>query len=457
MRTFRRRAWALLLLAASAAAGAADGRPPAEWPEVAGASAERVDDPVLGGKLTLYRAGTIGRDAVLLVHGLGQNGARDWARIIPALAPHYAVYALDLPGFGASDKGNRPYTPANYVRVIEKAVAPRIGRPFHLVGHSMGAAIALAYAAAHPERIETLTLADMAGVLLGPVYAEGLAKLGLEKRTGAVEGDPLIDRMVDWMMSRVEGMAFSGDMVLSTPFLRMKVLRGDPNLIAGFGLAHHDFSGALRSVAAPTLLVWGSEDRIAPVRTGRLAEALLPAARLELLPGVAHVPMADAPARFNELLLEHLAGRPPAPKVPARTGPIEGKPQSCTGAIGAYYSGDIPKLTLNNCTGVQVSGARIGELVVTESDVELLNTEVAGRIRATRSRVQLTGGSVAGAPPLVLDTSDVDAAGTRFAADRELAENAGKTPVTVQLSVAELRRGQSAQYLHQSLRVDPRD
>ncbi|MGQ0587106.1 MAG: hypothetical protein ACT4PK_07885, partial [Gammaproteobacteria bacterium] len=115
------------------------------------------------------------------------------------------------------------------------------------------------------------------------------------------------------------------------------------------------------------------------------------------------------------------------------------------------------KLTLTRCRGVRISGARIGSLQVVDSDVEVVDTEIAGGLHAQGSKVQLTGGSVAGAPPLVLDTRDVDAAGTRFAADRQLAENIGKTPVTVQLSVAELRRGQSAQYLHQSLRVEPRD
>ncbi|MGH8442834.1 MAG: alpha/beta fold hydrolase [Nevskiaceae bacterium] len=446
----------MMLLAAPAAA-AADARDPAAWINAANATAERVADPVLGGQLMLYRAGAADGEPVLLIHGLGQNGARDWARIIPALAPGHAVYALDLPGFGQSDQGDRPYTPENYVRVIEQAVAPRIGRPFHLVGHSMGAAIAMAYAAAHPDRVKTLTLADMAGVLLGPVYAAELAKFGIERKTGAAEGDPWVDRAVNWMMSRIEGMAFSGDMVLHTPLLRLKVLRGDPNLIAGFALGHHDFSKALRSIGLPTLLIWGSEDRIAPVRTAQLAAAIIPDARLELLAGAAHVPMADVPARFNELLLAHLAGVPSPEPVPVRTGPLEGRPQACSGQQGARYSGDIPTLTLTNCSGVQISGARIGALRVTDSDVELLNTQVTGGIHARRSRVQLTGGSVAGAPPLSLEASEVDAAGTRFEPDRELAVNLGQVPVDVKLSVAELKRGAATKYLHEVLRLEPRD
>jgi pimeloyl-ACP methyl ester carboxylesterase len=445
-------AWVALLLAVPAPGEAG----PAAWIQVAGATAERVQSRVFDGHLMLYRAGNRDGEAVLLVHGLGQNGARDWARVIPALAPQYDVYALDLPGFGASSKGNQLYSPENYVREIELAVAPRIGKPFHLVGHSMGAAIAMAYASAHPQRVTRLTLADMAGMLLGPVYAQSLAKFGIEQQTGLPEDAPMFDRLLRWTIKQVDNQAFSSEMILRTPWLRERMLRGDPNLIAAFALGEHDFSRALRQVPMPTLLIWGSEDRVAPMRTAQLAAALIPGARLELVPGAAHVPMAEAPARFNALLLEHLGGRAPAAAAMPRGGPIVGKEERCGGRAGAVYSGDIPKLTLTKCNGVQVSGARIGELRVVQSEVELLNTDITGGIDATHSRVRLTGGSVAGAPALRLDAADIDAAGTRFEPHGELVENAGPVPVALWFSVAELRRAGVTTYLHESLRVEPR-
>lgn len=448
--------WVVLLLAARAVAAPAEGDRVA-WMGVAGATAERLAEPVFGGRVMLYRAGNRQGEAVVLVHGLGRNGARDWARVVPALAPHYDVFALDLPGFGASDKGNELYSPENYVRVLDTVVAPRVGRPFHLVGHSMGAAISLAYAAEHPQRLKQLVLADMAGVLLGSVYAESLAKVGVGQKTGLPEDTPWLDSALRRLMSRVDALPVPSNMVLRTPVLRQQLLRGDPNLIAAFALGEHDFSDALRRVAMPTLLIWGSEDRIAPLRTANLAAALIPQARLELVPGAAHTPMFDQRDRFNGLLLEHLAGREPPTRTPPRTGPIEGKPQSCTGRSGARYSGDIPKLTLSKCSGVQISGARIGELRMLDSDVELLNTEISGGIYALTSHVQMTGGSVAGAPPLQLQASDVDAAGTRFEpGGGVLVENLGETPLDLRLSVAEIKRGGTTKYLHDSLRVEPR-
>lgn len=452
---------ALAALAAWSFAPGAGAQPPADaaaWMGVRGATAERVREDVFGGTVMLYRAGKRGAEPVVLVHGLGTNGAKDWARVVPALAPHYDVFALDLPGFGLSDKGNELYAPDNMARAIEQAVAPRVGRPFVLVGHSMGAAISLGYAATYPQRVRRLVLVDMAGILHGGVYGQSLAKYGLGQLATGVPADaPWVEALLRNVVTKIEGMPMSPDVVLRTPALRQKVLRGDPLTIAGFALGQHDFSEALRRVSAPTLLIWGAEDEVAPLRTGRLAHALIAGSRLEVLPGLAHSPQLEDPARFNALLLEELAGTrapPPAPAMAA--GPIEGAPQKCDGKDGARFSGDIPKLTLIRCRGVQVNHARIGELRLLESDAQVMNSEVREGVYALRSRLELTAGLVAGSPALKLDESEVDAAGTRFEGASPVAENAGQLPVTLRLSVAEVRRpGAGARYVHEPVRLAP--
>jgi hypothetical protein len=82
---------ALAQLALAPASRAADDPGPADWLTAPNASAERVEEPVFGGKVMLYRAGRRDGDPVVLVHGLGQDGARDWSYVIPALAPNYDV------------------------------------------------------------------------------------------------------------------------------------------------------------------------------------------------------------------------------------------------------------------------------------------------------------------------------------------------------------------------------
>src|SRR5438046_2885283 len=155
-----------------AAAAAAAATP--EWFTGPNSRMERVADPVFGGSVALYRAGKAGAEPVVLVHGLGKAGAEDWAKVVPALAERYDVYALDLHGFGQSDKGNHLYSPSNYARSLEGVLGQRLKGPFTLVGHSMGGAVALAFAAAYPARVRRLVLVDAAGVLHRSVYAEYL-------------------------------------------------------------------------------------------------------------------------------------------------------------------------------------------------------------------------------------------------------------------------------------------
>lgn len=444
---------ALVLLAAATAARADS---PAGWMGVSGASAERLAEPVFGGEVMLYRAGPRGAEPVVLVHGLGENGARDWAHVVPALARTHEVFALDLPGFGLSDKGNELYTPDNYARVLEATAARRVGRPFTLVGHSMGAAVSLAYADAYPARVRRLVLVDMAGVLHGAVYAESLVRFGIGQTTRIDPRAPWLDSMMRGVIARIEAMPVDRDLLMRMPAVRQRLLGGDPNMIAAYLLADHDFSAALRRVRAPTVLVWGADDEIAPLRTGQLAAATLPDARLEVIPGAGHSPQVETPSRFNALLLDALQERPrPAPPAPAPWQPT--RVESCTDRAGARFAGDYLKLTLINCRGAQITDARIGELRVLESEVSLLDSEVRDGLYALRSRVRLTGGSVAGAPPLQLQDSGVDAAGTRFEARGPVAENLGETPLTLQLSVTEVRQaGKAPRYVHDVVSLAPK-
>src|SRR5262245_23379115 len=124
------------LFAFLALAAAAQANPPSDWLATPNAIAEYVDDPVFGGRVALYRAGPPNAETVVLVHGLGKNAARDWSRLIPALAERYRVLAIDLPGFGYSDKGNHHYSPDNFARTLDAVLRPHAPKPFTLIGHS---------------------------------------------------------------------------------------------------------------------------------------------------------------------------------------------------------------------------------------------------------------------------------------------------------------------------------
>jgi pimeloyl-ACP methyl ester carboxylesterase len=449
-------AWLLaaaLALGAPSAIGQVSAEPPA-WIAAAGASAERVEEPVFGGNAMVYRAGPRGADTIVLVHGLGPSGAGIWSKVIPALAARHEVFALDLPGFGQSDKDNQLYSPANFARVIEFVLAKRIDRPFTLVGHSLGGSVSIAYAAAYPRRVSRLVVVDAAGVLHRAVYAEFLGRSAAQLALGKTpEGAPWFDSFVRTVLTRAEPLPAAGRVVLALPELRQQLLRGEPQAIAAYALVEHDFSRDLRSIKTPTLVIWGAEDKVASLRTGRLAAALIPGARLVVMDRVAHSPMLEVPEKFSALVLDELEGRLRLDSYAMQAGAPGTRVESCDGRREPHsFSGDYKEITLSGCADVQIMNARIGTLVSRNSVVRLINSHVYEGIDARHSRLELTAGMVAGEPPLTLEETGVDAAGTRFESRGPVAENRGKLPLTVSFSVSEAA-GVKPRYLHEVVRL----
>lgn len=427
--------------------------PPAEWIRAPHASAEHVEEPVFGGRVALYRAGEEGKETVVLVHGLGKPAARDWSRVIPALARHYRVVALDLPGFGQSDSGNHHYTPDNFARVLDAVLEKRVQRPFALVGHSMGGAVALAYAEAYPDRVSRLVLVATAGVLHRSVYTEFLARGAMQRAVGL--DSPWFDPVMRAIRTRVENWPAGGELAIERADVRQRFLGGDPSAISAFTMTGHDFSRALRAIRVPTLVIWGAEDPIAPLRTGQALASAIAGARLVVLEGAGHAPQLEIPDRFNPLLLDELDGRQvAAPPYALAPGPVQGnRVARCDASRGEEFAGDYETLILENCTDARISNARIGRLQATHSSVSIVNSHIAERIDARSSRLELTGGSARGG--LALDATSVDAAATRFESD-PIASNRGEAPVVLRLSVAEvLRPGNAPRLLHDIFRLAP--
>ena len=435
--------------AETASSGAAD------WIKVSGASAERVPEPVFGGRVMLYRAGKPGGDPVVLIHGLGNPGSRDWAKVIPALAQSYDVYALDLPGFGLSDKGNHLYSPSNYVRVLDAVLDGRPSRPFALIGHSMGGAVALAYAATYPHRVRRLIVVDAAGVLHRSVYGEFLARAAAERALGL--DAPWLDSVIRMIQVRAENLPVMSGIALHLPEARQRLLRGDPGAIAALALVEHDLSRALRGIAAPTLIVWSSDDSIAPLRTGQALAAVIPGARLVIIPHAGHEPHLTMPERFNAVVRDELRGRLEAKPYALARGTIEaGRAARCTGERGAEFHGDYDELVLEGCTGVEVTDARIGRLVAAHSEARIVNSHILDGVEARDSRLEFTAGSLGGNPPLALDASNVDTVGMRFEPQGVVADNRGSGPVTLRISVSEIARGSAPpRYAHEIVRLAP--
>lgn len=375
------------------------------------------------GRAVVYEAGRERKRTILLVHGLGSNGAADFAEHAAWLARSYHVLAVDLPGFAQSDKAGAAYSPANYAAFL-RHVADRYARkPFALLGHSMGAVVALRYAANYPEDVERLVVVDAPGILHRAAYAgDFLGRLGLGFLQPGSGGSPaaggdslgmLIERLHQ-ILGRAEQTGFDPQMVLSIPALREKLLQNDPLKIAGLAVGLEDLSREIPLLKAETLVMWGAQDAIAPLRTGKLLAHILPRAQLAVIERAGHTPMQEEPARFRELLEPFLAqGLAPAP---AKSEPVRHGTARCDRQSGQLYEGDYDRLTLQGCRNVRIRAARVRELRALDSSVSIEDSDIggdSGGLTAGNAAIVMTNGRIRGPVAITLRASRLDLAGVQ--------------------------------------------
>jgi pimeloyl-ACP methyl ester carboxylesterase len=242
-------------------------------------------------------------EPVLLIHGFG-GSSYSWRKVVPALAEDYWVVALDLYGFGWTDRPDdwSCYTRDGQVELI-LGVMDALGIDnAHLIGHSYGGSISMALAADHPERVRSMVLVDSAAVnypmnrrkwfarvsLFNFAYVRGLAlRQGFVERVmekayyddSAVTGE-LVETYLERL--RVEGAAH-GFRGLSRPLPKSKRPRGD--------IRYEDLD-------IPTLILWGAQDELISLEIGRYYAQFFPDARFVSIEASGHAPMEEKPAEF---------------------------------------------------------------------------------------------------------------------------------------------------------------
>jgi pimeloyl-ACP methyl ester carboxylesterase len=348
-------------------------------PGFAGLQAHRIEEPVLGGHMVVYEGGRGHDRSVLLVHGIGEGGARDWRETVGWLQRDYHVVAVDLPGFGASTKANALYSPTNYARVLNHVAERFLRRPFVLVGHSMGAVVSLRYAATYPQDVARLVVIDAPGILHRySVTSQFLAQLGMEFVPPWL--DPLegLLNFARKLLTPLARLRFEPGVILASAQLRESLLGGDPMLIAGLAVVNEDLSNDLAAVRAETLVVWGARDALVPPRTGKVLALKLPRAQLQVIADAGHTPMLEAPGEFRAVLLPFLElGLPGA--TAGRPVPLEKKgSEQCHRERHRVYEGDYDVLTIEGCRQTTIRNARVRELRVEDSIVTIDDSHVGG-------------------------------------------------------------------------------
>ncbi len=259
--------------------------------------------------------------------------------------------------------------------------------------------------------MQRLVLVDVAGVLHREAWA---ASQFIDPLRGQASAAMPVGLM-DTTLSMGRAMEPDPEMILARPRLRRAILGDDPNKIAALSLLMADTSEALSGIVAPTLLLWGEGDRIAPLRTAHILDGRIRDSHLVVLPEVGHVPMADAPDAFVAEVLAHLRGQ----LVRSARHP-EGEPRDyhCDGETGVELSGRYRRVELRGCEQVQIHDADMEQLVAIESGVTLegvhIHNDAGAAIVADGSNVRITGGSAVGAVGMQVSGSRMDLAGVRI-------------------------------------------
>ena len=254
-----------------------------------------------------------GARTVVLLHGYSDHGGT-WQKVVPTLAEHYRVLVVDLPGFGHSAGTWREPLIDGYVAILSDLVGSATDR-VSVVGNSLGAVTALAWASARPDVVADVVLSDMPGVVHVPRTWTRGTRLGMDRFARVLAG-PVPDRYVQQMI----GALYAGA-ALRHP------RRADASVRAGYTqhyaskqqvadllalgrvmireIADLPIPTMIDELAVPALLLWGANDLLTPARAARRI-TVTPDRRVAVIPSCGHCPQLDCPSEFLAEVLPFL-------------------------------------------------------------------------------------------------------------------------------------------------------
>jgi pimeloyl-ACP methyl ester carboxylesterase len=257
--------------------------------------------------------------AVLFIHGL-LGSRRNWTHLVDTLDADHRVLAPDLFGHGASAKPMGDYSLGAHAATLRDLLDHLGVDRVTLVGHSLGGGIAMQFCYLFPERVERLVLVSSGGLgravspLLRsatipgaewvlPVLASGWV------RGRAVAAGRMLAR-VGWRPSSDMTEAWAGFTSLGDAESRRAFLATTRSVIdpGGQTVTAHDHLPM--AIEIPTLVVWGTRDRMIPTWHATTAHQAIAGSRVELFEGAGHFPHLDEPDRFANLIADFVRSDP---------------------------------------------------------------------------------------------------------------------------------------------------
>jgi pimeloyl-ACP methyl ester carboxylesterase len=257
---------------------------------------------------------------LLLIHGMAGT-AENWQSVIEPLALRHSVIAPDFPGHGLSEPGGGDYSLGSLASGLRDLMLTLGHERATLVGHSLGGGVALQFTYQFPEMVERLVLVSSGG--LGPDVSPILRAAALPGANLFISATAGVGSQAGSLLGRGLGMlgirpnadvaeVARGYASLSDPERRKAFLATLRAVVGTEGQRVAALDRLYLAEALPLLIVWGDQDPIIPVAHAEEAHRELPNSRLEIFPGVGHVPQLESPGAFIAALERFLAETEPA-------------------------------------------------------------------------------------------------------------------------------------------------
>jgi pimeloyl-ACP methyl ester carboxylesterase len=265
------------------------------------------------GRGALLAVETFGQgETLVLMHGLATT-REIWGLVVPTLAQARHVVTLDVPGFGESVAAGPGFElEAVAERIARGLAAHGVRGPFDLVGHSLGAGLALTLAAARPRAVRRLVLVAPAGLTPLAPPARVLLAAGVERALAARRAlAPLAE--VGWGRRLLLAFAAADGSLIAPSQARQMLGYSAGATRTGAALAAiagADLRPLLMRTDMPLGMIWGTKDRTVSPRTARSVQAARPDAQLVMIERAGHVVMVERPDAFVSALAG-LLGRLP--------------------------------------------------------------------------------------------------------------------------------------------------
>lgn len=226
---------------------------------------------------------------MVLLHGLfGQLS--NWDSVVRAFSPSYDIYIPSLPIYDTPKDEPLLFL----LEFLERYIASHRLEKFILVGNSLGGHLAVLYAARHSAQVERLVLTGSSGLY------ENTNMGSFPKRSTEA-----------YIRERVQYTFHDPAIATETLIAQVLEITTDPQKCLGVlrvakSAQRHYVADLLPAITAPTLLIWGNEDRITPVRVAGEFAGMIPCVKLVVLPDCGHAPMMEKPDAFNTTLQQYL-------------------------------------------------------------------------------------------------------------------------------------------------------